>query len=659
MQFHIIKLILWSRDNRKKPRILEFAQGKLNVISGRSRTGKSSIIPIIDYCLASDTCSIPVNVIRDACGWFGIVVRTQEGEKLLARREPGLQQSTSESFVLEAETIEIPETIPGKNATTDDIKTILNRLSGLTSMTFSTDDGPIGFKGRPSFRDIVAFSFQPQNIIANPDVLFYKAHTYEHRERLQIIFPYVLGALTALTLAKRQELTQLLKELRKKERELSSARSVSQRWVAEIDAKLAKAADYGLYAQISQPQSFEQKLSIIRNIVHKSKTEVQTSLSTIHDSVKELGDLQGSESQLSTQLLGLKRRYSEALRLRKSSKQYISAITIQRDRLSLAEFIQSQAEHSSCLMCGGKSESAERSTKKLLKELQNLESNLTDVQDAPTVVDDEIYKLRRRIRQVTQDLDSIQTKREILQRTSKAAQSQHYSALSVSRFIGSLEESLDLYEKLGSDSKLQQDVAELSANVEILKREIDEGKIKAREAAALTRVSNFAGRLLPALDCERPNDPIELSIQELNVKVRGKDRTDVLSEIGSGSNWLSYHVAALLALHQLFLEQQHSPVPTFILLDQPSQVYFPTVTSKSAEAKIQDDYEFTDEDIVAVFKTYKVLSDVVQSARERLQVIVVDHAGEAVWGKLAELNFVEEWRGDEALVPLEWIPPSQ
>jgi len=522
-------------------------------------------------------------------------------------------------------------------------------------MTFSTDDGPIGFKGRPSFRDIVAFSFQPQNIIANPDVLFYKAHTYEHRERLQIIFPYVLGALTALTLAKRHELAQLSKELRKKERELSSARSVSQRWVAEIDAKLAKAADYGLYTSINQPQLFDQKLSIVRNIVQSSKAEVHSSLSTIHDSVKELGDLQGFESQLSTQLVGLKRRYSEALRLRRSSKQYVSALTIQRDRLSLAEFIESQAEHSSCLMCGGRNEAAARTTKKLLKELQNLENNLIDVQDAPTVVDDGIYKLRRRIREVTQDLDSIQTKRESLQRTSKTAQSQHYSALSVSRFIGSLEESLELYEKLGSDSKLQQDVAELSASAEALRKEIDEGSIKVREAASLRRVSNFAGRLLPELDCERPNDPIELSVQDLNVRVRGKDRIDVLSEIGSGSNWLSYHVAVLLALHQLFLEQQLSPVPSFIVLDQPSQVYFPTVTSKSAEAKIQDDYEFTDEDIVAVSKTYKVLSDVVRSAGTKLQVIVVDHAGDAVWGNLAELNFVAEWRGDDALVPFDWI----
>ena len=47
-----------------------------------------------------------------------------------------------------------------------------------------------------SFRDLVAFMFQPQNVVANPNVLFYKTDSYEHREKLKAIFPYVLGAVT-------------------------------------------------------------------------------------------------------------------------------------------------------------------------------------------------------------------------------------------------------------------------------------------------------------------------------------------------------------------------------------------------------------------------------------------------------------------------------
>jgi hypothetical protein len=38
-----------------------------------------------------------------------------------------------------------------------------------------------------------------------------------------------------------------------------------------------------------------------------------------------------------------------------------------------------------------------------------------------------------------------------------------------------------------------------------------------------------------------------------------------LSEIGSGSNWLAYHIATILALQQFFMKLPHSPVPQFVV----------------------------------------------------------------------------------------------
>ena len=56
----------------------------------------------------------------------------------------------------------------------------------------------------------MAFTFQPQNIVANPDVMFFKADTTEHREKLKTIFPYILGAITADVLQARFELDRLI-----------------------------------------------------------------------------------------------------------------------------------------------------------------------------------------------------------------------------------------------------------------------------------------------------------------------------------------------------------------------------------------------------------------------------------------------------------------
>ena len=118
MQFQIKHLILWPRS-ANSPRVIDFHLGQVNVISGASQTGKSAVIPIIDYCLCASKCAIPVGVIREACSWFGIVVSTVEGEKLFARREPEEQRQTGDMFVLEGETVNIPPSIEKKNATVD------------------------------------------------------------------------------------------------------------------------------------------------------------------------------------------------------------------------------------------------------------------------------------------------------------------------------------------------------------------------------------------------------------------------------------------------------------------------------------------------------------------------------------------------------------
>ena len=220
MFFQIRAIVLWPRNPEFKPRRLQFDLGKVNVISGASRTGKSAVIPIIDYCLGSSTCSIPVNTIRKYCEWFGVVVATDQGDKLLARREPGAQRSTDDMFLMEAERItEVPLRIV-KNTNADAVKRLLDDLAGLSKLDFTGGDDSTGFDGRPSFRDLAAFTFQPQNIVANPDVLFFKANTYEHREKLRKIFPYVLGAVTPALMAKQFELGRTRQELRRKEREL-------------------------------------------------------------------------------------------------------------------------------------------------------------------------------------------------------------------------------------------------------------------------------------------------------------------------------------------------------------------------------------------------------------------------------------------------------
>ena len=139
MDFQISKIILWPKNPQHTIRTVVFERGRINVISGLSRTGKSAIIPIIDYCLGSRRCTIPTGIIRNKTSWFGVVVSTAEGEKLFARREPEQQQATDDMYVQEAVQVVVPAIVT-KNSTRDSVKQRLDSLSMLTTLSFTVDD---------------------------------------------------------------------------------------------------------------------------------------------------------------------------------------------------------------------------------------------------------------------------------------------------------------------------------------------------------------------------------------------------------------------------------------------------------------------------------------------------------------------------------------
>jgi hypothetical protein len=190
-----------------------------------------------------------------------------------------------------------------------------------------------------------------------------------------------------------------------------------------------------------------------------------------------------------------------------------------------------------------------------------------------------------------------------------------------------------------------------------LRREVNELGITERLNRALYSVNGLAGRLIPRLDVERPDDLIRLDVKDLTVRVVGRQREDGLWQIGSGSNWLSYHIAVILALQIYFRGQPHSPVPGFVVFDQPSQVYFPKKLAAHGDANNAEP-QLADEDVAAIRKAFAVMGQVVDESKGTLQVLVFDHAPEPVWGGLTGVELIEEWRDGRKLVPDIWLWPQ-
>ncbi len=656
MKFQLLEIVLWPRNPAHAPRRVKFAAGKANVITGGSKTGKSAVIPIVDYCLGSDRCAVPVATIRDSCSWFGVVVDTDEGQKLLARREPGGQQSTGDMLLLEGRSVEVPSSAPEKNATVDAVKRVLDRLAGLSNLGFDPTGLAGGLKGRPSFRDMAAFVFQPQNIVANPDVLFYKADTTEHREKLRTIFPYVLGAMTPELLAKRWEMDQVQRDLRRLERELSAQTQATERWKAELKAWISEARHLGLVAEdeLLDGRRESELIDVLRDAVAKSSRDASVTAVAVEASSREASELDREEAAVALQLSEVRARMEKMIRLRETVDEYTGALQKQRDRLGLSRWLRELQHDSNCPVCGGEFKDAQHELDLLCDALAEVEASTRQMSPVPAAFDRELVQVREEVRRHTDQLQAVRLRRRRLEERSKRNSENAWQRSAVDRFLGRAEQALSMFASPSVDDEARTNVEDLRARLDELRRELSEAGIRNRIRSSLSRVSGAMSRILPSLDAERPHDPAELNIDELTIRVTGESgRADYLWEIGSGANWLSYHVAATLALHELFLDHAASPVPGMLVYDQPSQVYFPQTLARQPVAG--DDPHLRDEDVAAVRKVFEAFGRSVLAAKGNLQVIVLDHAGTDVWGNAPGLHLVEEWRDGRALVPLDWL----
>ena len=167
---------------------------------------------------------------------------------------------------------------------------------------------------------------------------------------------------------------------------------------------------------------------------------------------------------------------------------------------------------------------------------------------------------------------------------------------------------------------------------------LDGKDVESRKQSISSRLSFEMTKWAKEMDLEHSKYPYRLDFNQLTVMV-DKDRPVPLQQLGSGSNWLGCHLIALFALHKFFIDAK-SPVPSFLFIDQPSQVYFPPETAH----KEVDNQEVRD--------IYNFIFNRVKEMKGGLQVIIVDHAD--LDTTEFQKSVREKWWNEEKLVPMDW-----
>jgi hypothetical protein len=391
-------------------------------------------------------------------------------------------------------------------------------------------------------------------------------------------------------------------------------------------------------------------------VAESNQHDSNITLSGINSVLDNIVELNEKESDAASNLTTYRQRLLEIQRLISSSESYGDALLVQRDRLEISSWIKGYSKKSEDPLSLLSPEAA-GNLSSLCSALDGLELELQGQTTVSDKLDKERLKLRGLAEQSASELNSIKAQKKELERSAEEARSAIYRADQIQRFLGRLEQSLNLYEHSMQDSELKAEVIELQGRASVLKESIDTDLIDSRISNSVSTIEGISGKITPLLDAEWPDSAIKFLIDDLTIKVIRGTRDDYLWEIGSGANWLAYHISISLAFQRFFLQTPAHGVPNFLVYDQPSQVYFPKSPNKADSEKS----EWQNQDVIAVRKIFTTMSQETIKANGNLQIIVLDHADDSVWGDIKNVELIEEWRPNstknsfEKLVPNNWI----
>ncbi len=304
MSFQILDIVLYGHDGKR--RSLPLRPGAVNIITGASKTGKSALIDIVDYCLGSSSCHIPEGPIRRAVEWYGLRIQLQEGQAFVARRAPEPRaDSSTEAYYRVASEIEVPAAAELQQTTTADA--IVQLLSAATGIGSNIHEPPAGQTRAPltaNLRHALFYAFQPQDEIIQRHQLFHRQSDSWVAQAMKDTIPYFLGVVDEEYVSKKEQLRRVRKNLRDLERRLAQMESIRGEGLGKIAALVAEARDVGMVSADAAPTTWEDAVALLEGVAR----------TTMADQVEQMGSVSEGEEheRLQAQRAELRLAYRRA-----------------------------------------------------------------------------------------------------------------------------------------------------------------------------------------------------------------------------------------------------------------------------------------------------------------------------------------------------------
>ena len=345
VSMQILNIVLYSHDGRR--RIVKLNPGVVNVITGASKTGKSALIDIVDYCFGSGECRVPEGPIRRGVSWFGLHLQLAAGQAFVARRCPDARAASSEDcFVEVGDSVEIPDRSVLRQTT--NTKGLGALLSGWAGIRENLHEPPPGQTRPPltaNVRQALALCFQPQDEIIRRQQLFHGAGDNFIAQALKDTLPYFLGAVDDDYVRKREKLRRVKEQLRSCERKLAEIAALRGEGASKADSLLAQARDAGLSSVTSD--SWEATVAALQTIASTPLANIEA---TVSDGA-EFSRLAGERSQLLTEQRRIRDEIDTVRAFEQDGKGFSREATEQRARLKTIGIFEDSIPGHICPLC--------------------------------------------------------------------------------------------------------------------------------------------------------------------------------------------------------------------------------------------------------------------------------------------------------------------
>lgn len=650
MSIQILSVVLYSHKGHR--RVLEFRPGQVNIITGRSRTGKSAIIDIVDYCLGSSHFRIPEGTIRDTVSWYGLLLQIQEGTQVFIAKPTPEEHAVyqSEAYYEIGSTLTPPLFSHLKiNSNDNEIVASLSRLLGIVPNITTPEEHGSRAALESTIRHTTYYLYQDQSLIANKEVLFHRQIEDFIPQTIRDTLPFFLGFAGEDRIRIEQELRLARRTLRSAQRDLSEAESIVSDRFKRGMSLIEEAQQVGLLDPNFEFKNVDQMLDALRSVV-----KWKPALPPVED--ERAPKLRTEINDLRSALRHKNAEISSAESYLHFSHGYASEIDEHLMRLQSIDLFDGDSEkHQICPLCSSPISSPPPTVDDVKQSIQRLRTDLSTVQSERPRLREYIDRLMTERDDIRRQISEKEFALQAVVSEQSAAEELRDNNARIARVVGRVSLYLDTLEFVDYGAKLRNAVEEAQINYDRLQSLLSTMNSESEEKriSVLNRVSALMTGFARGLGLEHSEWPFRLDMRHLTVAIDRPGRPITMQRIGGGENFLGCHLSTLLSLHKLFIDDER-PVPRFIILDQPSQVYFFSPIKYLALDGTTDETLGSDADLQAVRRMFQVLFDFCKNLSPHFQIIVLEHAN------LPDTQYQEAlvgqpWSVDRALIPPEWI----